>query len=49
MYLLGARLSRGNRQEARMWLSLLGIVMVLSLGLGAGSLLASLLERNGPL
>ena len=33
-------------EEARMWLSLFGIVMLMSVGFGAGSLLASLFERN---
>ncbi|HEY6027166.1 MAG TPA: hypothetical protein VIV09_09745 [Pseudolabrys sp.] len=33
-------------EEAHMWLSLFGIVMLMSVGFGAGSLLASLFERN---
>jgi hypothetical protein len=32
-----------------MWLALFGVVFVLSLGFGVGSVLADMFERNGPL
>lgn len=32
-----------------MWLALFGIVLVMSLGFGVGSVLADMFERNGPL
>ena len=35
-------------EEARMWLSLFGIVLVLSLGFGLGSMLADKFERDLP-
>jgi hypothetical protein len=34
--------------EARMWLTLFGIVLVMSVGFGLGSVLADLFERNEP-